>query len=444
MTELADGLEVVLSWEALATRELLDQSAVDLAAVQATSEGIARLEERLRAFGLSVPNATSVQKRPMSRRADSLSDWEAVRARAARELARRGVVGVSLDELLDPDEVRRLEARFYGGYTLKTRMDAYDTAAACLAGLVASLVDWLVVRVPKDMEYLGKPVKGSPLSDWLRNLELPFQERFEKWFKVPYDAVRGVDVKGFFPKSHRLQTFGHDPIVGLVVGVIDILRGGLTAVGRDGKLAVLSGFAEPTWNPFKALVWQIGHLISDGFTSMGLPAPGWSLLQLFQIGRLDENERTLAELARHMYLKGYDSRHFLTMTSSVAAASVVLHGYFWLRRKLDPVYESDAAHESIVGRAAGTSDHPRVLAMSLVANSLGAAANAGRVTIQSGNPLAVNYAQWLAWTRSFYQWTQAKLSSPNDVLLAHGRANRLALYEGWSMLEAEKLPLLSA
>ena len=82
--------------------------------------------------------------------------------------------------------------------------------------------------------------------------------------------------------------------------------------------------------------------------------------------------------------------------------------------------------------------------MSLVANSLGAAANAGRVSIQGGNPLAVNYAQWLAWVRSLHRWTQAKLSSPSDVLLGQGRPNRLALYEGWSALDAEQLPELSA
>ena len=376
MSGLPEGLEVALSWEALATREQLNRSAVDLAGAKETSKGIARLEKRLQTLGLSVPTPSLAQERPKLPLTCSVSDWETVRNRAADELIRRGVVGVSVDDLLAPEEVLRLEQRFYGGFTLQTRMDPYDIAAACVAGLVATLVDWFIVRVPKDMKYLGEPVKGSPLTGWLRDIELPMQKQFEKWFKVPYDAVRGVNVKGFFPKTHRLQTFGHDPLFGLVVGVIDILRGGLTAVGTDGKIVVLSGLAEPTWNPLKALVWVLGHLVSDGFTSMGLPAPGWSLLQLFQVGRFGENERTVAELARFMYLKGYDSRHFLTMSSSVAAAAVVLRGYFWLRRKLDPAYEADAAHEAIVGKAAGTSDHPRMLAMSLVANSMGAAANA--------------------------------------------------------------------
>ncbi|MDE2795898.1 MAG: hypothetical protein OXL34_13845 [Gemmatimonadota bacterium] len=45
----------------------------------------------------------------------------------------------------------------------------------------------------------------------------------EKWAKVPYDVVSPKD--GLTPNVHRLASLGHDPLLGLVFGVGDILSG---------------------------------------------------------------------------------------------------------------------------------------------------------------------------------------------------------------------------
>jgi hypothetical protein len=240
------------------------------------------------------------------------------------------------------------------------------------------------------------------------------------------------------PWSHRLHSLGHDPLVGLVVGTIDIMRGGLTAISREGTVVILDGTGVGQYDPFIAFAWQIMHLFSDAFTKMGLPAPGWSLLQLFQVGSFGEKERTVADLARFMYLKGYDSRHFLTMSTSVAAAEVVLRGYFWIRRWLDEAYADDVAHEAAAAGAEKTGEHPRFQTMALAAHATAAAANAGKVAIYSGNPLAINYAQWLRFLQATFAWMRTRLRSPSDVIRDHALANLRALEQGWEAIDASE------
>jgi hypothetical protein len=205
----------------------------------------------------------------------------------------------------------------------------------------------------------------------------------------------------------------------------------MTAISKSGKLHWLSGTGASHYNPITAFVWQIMHLLSDGFTEMGLPPPGWALTQAFQVGKFGKRNRTVAELARFMYLKGYDSRHFLTMSTSVAAAEVVLRGYFWLRRRLDEAYEADVSHAVEVAGAERTGDHPRFQAMALIAHAVAAAANAGKVAVYSGNPLAINCAEWLRFSHAAFLWMHTKMRPPTDVLLGHARANLKALADGW-------------
>lgn len=301
----------------------------------------------------------------------------------------------------------------------------------------AALVDFLLVRIPLDMNYNGEQQTGSWLTARWRSLDLPSDNWLSQYVKTSFDKVKEVagQIDGFASRTHRLQTFGHDPLTGLVIGTIDIMRGGLTAVGRDGALHWLSNTGAAVPNPIVAFVIAIGHLLSDGFTQMGHSAPGWSLLQTLQVGSFGDKQRTIAELARFMYLKGYHSRHFLTMSTSVAAAELVLRSYFALRQKIDPAYGEQVSREQDVAHARTTGDHPRYQAKALGASLLGSAANAGKVAVYGGNPLAINYAQWLRFFHAAFVWYKAKLQSPSSVLQGHAYANWKELAQGWPAID---------
>ena len=351
-----------------------------------------------------------------------------------------------VDSLIDESEIQRIRARFQGGFTIKAELDAYDYIASIAAGLVAALVDFLIVKIPKDMTYLGKYVQdGSPLTNFMHSLSISNDNWLAQHFKTSYDKVVGVEIEGFNPRTHRLQTFGHDPLVGLVIGSIDIMRGGLSAISRSGDLELISGTGQMTYNPLKAIVWQIMHILSDAPTKMGVPVPGWTVLQMFNVGSFGDKERTVGELARFMYLKGYDSRHFLTMAVSTAAAEIVLRAYFAIRQKLDKNY---ADQVMILGEQAGTSSfgsNPRFVSMGLIAHGIAAGANAGKIAIYHGNPLAINYAQWLKFIDSFRAWIMIKMRSPSKKLTGMARGNLKLIERGWSEIDCsdEGFPTLT-
>ncbi len=445
-----DGLDVVLYNLNHELETARAEAAEEVEQAQLTSNRLDEIQTRIQAlqscFPISMsrpqpstktpalPEVRTVVSRPVTQ------DWESLCSEAERRLAVRGVDPntISLDTLLDAEEVTSIERRFRGEFTLSARLDGYDVAAAAVAGLVAGLVDFFIAKIPKDITYLGEYTQsGSPVTKWLHSLSIPSDNWLAHHFKTSYDTVKPVmsEIPGFSPKTHRLQTPGHDPLVGLVIGTIDIMRGGLTAVSKSGEVIILNNTGAAHYNPFTAMVWQIMHLISDGFTKMGLPLPGWSLLQLLQVGNFGEKERTVADLARFMYLKGYDSRHFMTMSTSVAAAEAVLRSYFWLRRKIDASYGLECNHVAEVIGTQRTSAHPRFQAMALAAHATASAINVGKVVIYQGNPLAINYAQWLRFFHSVFKFVQTKMRSPSEVLTGYGNANMRMLTEGWPKID---------
>jgi hypothetical protein len=362
-------------------------------------------------------------------------------AKEAREKLAADQVKVSslqIDGLLPEDKSRRIESQFEVGFTVQCTLDRYDIAFLSLAGLAAALVDFLLVRIPKDLTMLGaQGPKGSPLTKWLHSFNVPADNWLARHFKTSYDRVSDVasQIPGFSPTSHRLQTFAHDPFIGLVVGVIDIMRGGLSAVSKNGELIFLSGLGEPVYNPLQACVWHLMHLLSDAPTSMGLPPPGWSLLQLFQVGSFGDKQRTVGDFSRAMYRGGYDLRHCLTMATSVASAEITLRGYFLMRQKLDPGYAEMTQREAKLAGATTLSEHPRYMLMALLTHGIASAANAGKIVCYSGNPLAFNYPQWLWFSKSLIGWMRSKTVRPSDNLIRGVKANAVLLSDNWPPLD---------
>ncbi len=444
-----DGLAVVLTVVADDLEHHRENARRDVSAARNHEARLDELLDRARALPsdadrpLSRGSVRSTERGTPAR--DSLvsnTTWTEMRADATRRLIARGGApqAVEIDDLLDPDEVERIERRFLGGFELRAELDRYDVCAAVTAGLVAALVDFLLVRLPRDTilrtaglrnEFFDR---GSPLTKWLQSEPLPHDNPLSRLCKTPFDRVNlkgsGYDLPGSGGRTHRYHTLGHDPLLGLVFGTIDIMRGGLTGLDRDGRLVAVSGLGDGESNPLTALLVELAHLLSDANTRMGLPPPGWNLTGILQFGEVGPHGLTFAGTARQMYIAGYDSRHFLTMATSPAAAELVLRGYWGLRQVVDGEFEESIVHAGQVARAQRVGDHPRFQGMSLVAHLVASAANAGRIYF-SRSPLALNYAQWLYFVRSLLSFSHTKLRSPSEVLAGHAEANLAALAKGW-------------
>lgn len=304
-------------------------------------------------------------------------------------------------------------------YNALHRLDPVDVAISVSAGILSSVVDVLLVGIP---ERTPEGPRGKPLENYVRDW---FLERFppeemerlarDTSSKVPYDAPfnKGFTneyVEGLWPTMHRLYSLGHDPLLGFIVGTLDILRGEMTTIDKFGRVLSqeiprYAGREEAS--VFAALCKQVIHLKSDATTSMGLPAPLMGLFNLMQFGSVGEEEQTIAEIVQGMYYEGYDFQHFCAQSIPVMLTEVVVRLGYFLKR----VSEGHGTRESIPINT-NRKRRPKLGTMLFMAHSVSTAVNTGRVMFTK-NPMAINYPQWLMFTyRSFQQTKWVLVDKP--------------------------------
>ena len=342
------------------------------------------------------------------------------------------------EALLTDTDLKRLRDE---SYDAQFAWDEWDYIFVGASGVLASLTDFLLVRIPQSLvtgEYAGQ--EGSPLTAWLKQYDTTkANDWFAQWAqhlsdtcKVPYDATSFTGSAGVerFPgmggKTHRFQSLGHDPVLGFVFGVLDIMRGTITGFSYDKLTHTHTWLHGEVWSNLEpiglieAILRHIGHLISDIATPMGLPAPFMTLIQGINIGSFGKEGRTVGEIARWMYLNGYDFRHFLVSGITPAVIEIVLRAYIMLK------------HYAQYGEAKfSLNSHPKYRTMLLAAHAIAALGNVGKIVLMQGNPLAINYAEWIALFRYLIPSIQYWVFDQHRLRLEHmERIN----YAGWDQL----------
>lgn len=225
--------------------------------------------------------------------------------------------------------------------------------------------------------------------------------------KVSFDAQDNRNTKGFVEGLsayyHRLLSLGHDPLLGFIVGVMDIMTGRMTTIDKTGKILsqVMENYADRReTNIFAAIAKEIIHLKSDITTSMGLPVPLMAVFNLFQFGSIGEENQTIAEIVQGMYYEGYDFIHFCSMSIPTMIIEVVIRLVYALRR----IKQGYSVKESIPF-SLNRDKHPKLSTMLFIGHSAATAINAGKIYFTE-NPMAINYPQWIAFAKHSY--TQLK------------------------------------
>ena len=435
-----DGLDIVLTSVGHSFAEL---SSLTDAGLKAASETSQKLDDIEAQFAQLTGEATVVPSGPVppvDRGTFDISGgrtWDEVRAEATDHLRSRGIdpAEVDIDELLDPAEVARIERRATGGLDLRVHLDRYDLLFAAAAGIAATVVDSLMVGIPRDVRWHGEWQQGGWLTGWLRDNAIESDNWLAGLAKVPFDAMTtdGRPIPGMSGRNHRVQAFGHDPLFGLLFGTLDIMRGTITGASPTAGVFVRQTDFIPVRNPLEALMLEILHLFSDLPTRAGLPVPGWSVLTTIQAGNIDG--KRIDEMAQLMYVRGYDTWHFMSMATVPATVHLVMRAYWGMRRQLDVDYDDQVSLEA-GPTGEQTSGHPRFDALMLAAHSVAAAGNIGKLIAYGGNPLALNYPQWLAFFRAVFKRLQDGGPSLTESLATHGFANAAALADGWVDLAA--------
>jgi len=316
-----------------------------------------------------------------------------------------------------------------------------DITISVVIGLVGAIVDLFLVKVPKNTNYLKKYQQGgSPFTEWLRTLGIDengklndFFQLLEEKCKVNFDASTTKafpdytnQVNGFYPKTHRMMNLGHDPLFGLIFGLIDMFNGRTTLIDSKGIIHCIpiEKYQDfPMDNKiFAPLIW-LGHILSDVCTKMGIPIPGWEFTQLLQFGNLGENSKTIADITRWMYVEGYDIRQFLTMGTVPAIIEMCTKMYFKFTLSKDeflyPIY---------IKELKSIQNNIRLEKMIFIAHSVAVSGNIGKIMMYHGNPLAFNFSEWLVFAK---QSVQRLLIQSRDATGEKIVRNRNRIDEEW-------------
>ena len=319
------------------------------------------------------------------------------------------------------------------------KLDKTDIAISAIAGIVGAAVDILMVGIPQKGP---EGLEAGTLSNFIRK---KFDEAFpademeklanSKESKVSFDAQDNrnttIRVEGLSAYYHRLLSLGHDPLLGFVIGVFDILTGRMTTIDKTGKFVsqVMENYADRKESDiFAALAKQLAHFKSDSTTSMGLPAPLMGVFNLFQFGSIGEYEQTVAEIVQGMYYEGYDFIHFCSMSIPVMITEVIVRISYAIKR----INEGKRIRDSIPF-SLNREKHPKLATMLFIAHSGATAINAGKVYFTK-NPMAINYPQWVAFAK--YSYKQLKWAIVEKPFAREAYVEG-KLEDSWKELEME-------
>lgn len=363
---------------------------------------VAKADALLRRLGYQ-PDAIKGLVPVQPRKTMVIPTWEQCCAEAETHVG----TDCELESLFTEEELRSNELaikQLNEEFNAVHRLDAFDISIAALAGLVGAAVDILLVGIPQKTP---DGLKGGPLSNYVRDYfdkKFPEEEMQKlansKVSKVPYDAQDNrhttIRVEGLSAYYHRLLQLGHDPLLGFVFGVADILTGRMTTIDKAGNIVsqVMENYADRKESDiFAALAKQVIHFKSDVTTSMGLPVPLMSLFNLLQFGSIGEEEQTIAEIVQGMYYEGYDFIHFCSMSIPAMLVEVIVRLGYSIKRIKEGHEIKDAIPFSL-----NREKHPKLATMLFIAHAGATAANAGKVYF-THNPVAINYPQWIAFAR---------------------------------------------
>ncbi len=400
-TEEEKKRNVVLAYqerECQELREVFDSSYLD--------ESIESSEKLLKELGMPILTTKSsdvIRERKVVR----LRDYDDIYNEAASNVGTE----IVLEDLFTPEEIKAnaLEVKALNQeYNSIHKLDKYDVSIAVVAGLLGAIVDIVLIGIP---EKGPNGLEAGALSNFIRK---KFEEKFNpeemeklansKASKVSFDAQDNRHtteyVEGLSAYYHRLLSLGHDPLLGFVFGVYDILHGTMTTIDKKGKIVcqVMENYADRKETDIvSAIIKQINHFKSDITTSMGLPAPLMGLFNLLQFGSIGEENQTIAEIVQGMYYEGFDFIHFCSQSMSTIVIELVVRIGYAVKR----VKEGNCIKKSIP-ISLNREKHPKLGTMLFMAHCEATAINAGKVYFAK-NPMTINYPEWLVFAKYSYK-----------------------------------------
>lgn len=302
-------------------------------------------------------------------------------------------------------------------------LSSTEIIVAAVAGTLSVIMDVFLVGTPEVVKIYhgGENFDGSVLTGLLRKVhpdDGTEAGKILKWLsdkcKVPYDLSAIKDTVN--PNNHRLRGLGHDPYLGLFFAVADIIMGTTTCIDDNGCLRIIPNYEATGVEKILSVIYYLGHIVSDLFTERGIPIPGFFLTQFFTGNGEDAS---LAEIAKNMYMDGYDTRHLASMSVPVVVKDIIVNAYCRITKPevsgFLPLAEKERVEQQY---------NLKKEKMLFISNSVGAAGNLVKFLAppSCGNPCALNVAQWFAFIRSSISMTIAATRERSVEFVLDGRS----------------------
>lgn len=293
------------------------------------------------------------------------------------------------------DETNQLLNRYYSEFTDQYKLDKYDYAISGIIGTIAALIDYFLVTNVDGKKVVPGELK-SGVEEFLNKLLSEEKVRkLEFKYKVTYDislnsSKISQEILGLCPLYHRFQSLGHDPIIGFIFGVADLMKGQLTAIDGNGRLIIQSVKGAETKSLIEAVITVFGHFLSDVGTKsktgkiLSVPVPLTPLLQLIQKGSIEYKGQkfTVADLSKKMYHDGYNFNHFIGMSLPVLLIEILTRLSFVIKEMF------------FSKKDVSIKDNQKLTIMLCIANGILFAENVGKLALTK-NPFAINCVSWI-------------------------------------------------
>lgn len=288
--------------------------------------------------------------------------------------------------------------------TSEYELDVLEKTICWIAGLTAGAMDAFLLKAPKSGGYLND--KSNEFFKNIYSKEQISKLERENW--VPYDAANSskldIDITGLNSRTHRFQSLGHDPILGFFFGVRDILANSFTCYNQQGELIRQTiNDSNMGMDLFEAIIRQIGHLKSDISTPAGLPIPFMPLLQSIQIGNI--NGKTIGEVSRLMYAKGYNLNHLAAMSIPAMTIEIVVRTFYLIYS----LSKNKSLSESL------PFDKPKIDKMLFNSYLIATGCNGVKILAEQGNLFAINPVLWTGTLRYGFSEFKRYLSNEKEV-----------------------------
>ena len=391
----------------------LQESAADLEIQHSEiAEDIHGVKERLRSLvsidpaSASFAESSRVHREAMAARSQAL---EADVEELYREAETAYLGRMTPDDLLTETDRKATNAqviRHVDEFNSRFGLDQWDYAIAGSCGLFAAMLDLLCVSAPL-----------KPTITWTTKVDGVFNRIVQDAFNAALppdlsaklaaankigsaDAITFAHLLGappgtLNPMNHRLRSLSHDPVLGILFGVADVMRGTCTVV-RNNEIKVFRGKHGPAaTGVVNALARMLGHLASDvnapsstGNRGMGLPAPFMGILRMFNGIPVSESE--LGKQVEFMYVNGYDFRQFAAASIPALIMEALMRACYAAKQ----VKLTDEPLGQVLVQTVPTRMNPRFRTMLAIGYGSMASVNAGRIYVTK-NVMNLNYAAWM-------------------------------------------------